>query len=46
MFSEITVVADTVARVAEHFSPLSAVTLVDGVDCLEAVQLRRTALVR
>jgi hypothetical protein len=38
-------VADTTARDAGHFSPLSAVVLVAVFDCLDAVQLHRTALV-
>jgi hypothetical protein len=44
--SEIPVVADITARGAERFSPLSAVPFVAGVNCLDAVQLRRIVLVR
>jgi hypothetical protein len=44
-FSEIPVVVPAAARVTGRFSLLSAVPLV-GVDCLDAVQLLRIALVR
>jgi hypothetical protein len=46
MFSEIPVVVDVAARGAGRFSPVSAMPLVAGVDCLAAVQVRRIALVR
>jgi hypothetical protein len=39
-------VADAAARGAASFSLLFAVRVVAGVACLDAVQLRRTALVR
>jgi hypothetical protein len=45
LFAGIPVVADTAAWDPGHFSPLSAVLLVNGFDCLDAVQLRRTTLV-
>jgi hypothetical protein len=41
-FSEFPIVADAATR----FSHLSAVPVVAGVECLDAVQLHRTALVR
>jgi hypothetical protein len=46
LFSEIPVMADTAAWSAGCFSSLSVVPLVAIVGCLDAVQLRRTALVR
>jgi hypothetical protein len=46
LFSEIPVVADTAARGAGHFSPMSAVPLVAAVVCLDAMHLRKTTLVR
>jgi hypothetical protein len=46
MYSEFSLVADAAARSAARFYHLSAVPVVAGVECLEAVQLRRTALVR
>jgi hypothetical protein len=39
-------VENAAAQVAVCFSYLSAVAVVAGVECLGAVQLRRTALVR
>jgi hypothetical protein len=46
LFAGIPVVADTAAWDAGHFSPLSAVPLFADFDCLDAVELRRTGLVR
>jgi hypothetical protein len=46
LFSDFPVVADAAARGAERFSHLFAVHVVTGVEYLDAVQLRRTALVR
>jgi hypothetical protein len=46
LFSEFPVVADAAARGATSFSHVSAVPLVAGLTCLDAVQLRSTALVR
>jgi hypothetical protein len=46
LFSEIPVVEDAVAWNAGHFSHFSAVPLVAGVDCLDAVLLLRTTLMR
>jgi hypothetical protein len=46
LFSEIPLVADVAARGAGRVSLLSAVRLVAGVACLDAVHSRRIALVR
>jgi hypothetical protein len=45
LFAGIPVVADIAERNARHFSPLSSVPAVAGGVCLDAVQLRSTALV-
>jgi hypothetical protein len=46
LFSEIPVVADAAAQGVASFSHLSAVPVVAGVACLDAVQLQRTSLMR
>jgi hypothetical protein len=46
LFSDFPVVADAAARCAARSFHLSAVPVVAGVAYLDAVQLRRTALVR
>jgi hypothetical protein len=46
LFSEFPVVTAAIAWGAESFSDLSAVLLLDGVARLDAVRLRRTAVVR
>jgi hypothetical protein len=46
LFSQFPVVADAAARRAGSFSRMSAMPVVAGVACLDAVQLRRSALVR
>jgi hypothetical protein len=46
LFSEFPVVADAVAWGTKSFYDMSAVPMVAGVTCLDAVQLRRTALIR
>jgi hypothetical protein len=45
LFSEFPVVADVAAWGATRFSHLSAVPVDAGLECLDAVQLRRTVLV-
>jgi hypothetical protein len=46
LLSEFPVVSDAAARGAACFSHLSAVLVVADVECLDAVQLHRTAMVR
>jgi hypothetical protein len=46
MFSEFPVAADAAAWVTARFPRLSVVLVVAGVDSLDAMQLRRTALLR
>jgi hypothetical protein len=46
LFSKFPVVADAAEWVAARFSHLSAVPVVAVVECLDAMQLHRTALMR
>jgi hypothetical protein len=46
LFSEFPVVADAAERGAARFSHVSAVPVVAVVECLDAVQLHRTVLMR
>jgi hypothetical protein len=46
LFCEFPVVADAAAGEAASISHMSAVPVAAGVACLDAAQLRRTALVR
>jgi hypothetical protein len=46
LFSDIPVLTAAAARGSARFSHLPAVSVVAGVECLGAVQLRRTALVK
>jgi hypothetical protein len=46
LFSEFSVVADAAAWGNPCFSHMSAVPVIAGVECLDTVQLHRTALVR
>jgi hypothetical protein len=46
MYSESSIAADAAARETLRFSHLSAVPVVAGVECLEVVYLRRTAVMR
>jgi hypothetical protein len=46
LFSELPFGEDPAARGSASISHMSAVPVVAGVSCLDAVQLRRTALVR
>jgi hypothetical protein len=46
LFSEFPVVADAAAWGASCFSHMSVVPVIADVECLDAMQLRRTALVK
>jgi hypothetical protein len=46
LLSEFPVVADAAALGAARLSPLSAVPVIAGVQCLDAVKMHRTVLMR